>query len=69
MLQVCDNGKGLPPDFLNGEKGSLGTTLIQQLSKQLDATLDLKNEDGSFIELRFKKNNKTGSSSQQFNFS
>lgn len=69
VLQVMDDGKGFPEDFIKGETNSLGGTLIQQLTTQLDGRLQLENRQGAFAELRFLKSDKSGSSSQHFEFS
>jgi two-component sensor histidine kinase len=67
-LTVADNGKGLPEEFISGQMTSLGATLIQQLSTQLDGKLNIQNKDGAFISLGFAKNSHPGSSSQHFSF-
>jgi len=69
VLQVMDDGKGLPEDFMKGETSSLGGTLIQQLTTQLDGRLHMENREGAFVELCFRKSDKSGSSSQHFEFS
>jgi len=69
ILQVIDNGGGLPEEFMDGQTNSLGATLIDQLTTQLDGDLKMQNDDGAFIELRFDRDKKSGSSSQHFDFS
>lgn len=68
FLKVSDDGKGLPQKFISGQSDSLGATLIQQLTSQLDGELTVQNKDGAVIELRFKESDKSGSSSQNFDF-
>lgn len=48
-----DNGKGLPDDFNIDELKSLGVILITQLTKQLDGTLEVKNDNGAEFIMRF----------------
>jgi two-component system, sensor histidine kinase PdtaS len=40
-LQVRDNGVGLPPDFQNRCKSSLGLQLVGDLARQIDGELDI----------------------------
>jgi len=68
ILKVEDNGKGLPESFIRDESDTLGATLIHQLASQLGGLLDIQNKEGAFVEVRFRKNDKSGSSSQNFNF-
>ncbi len=52
---VKDNGKGLPDDFSIGQNGSLGLTLIDTLSRQLQGEYVLENiENGMHFVLEFK---------------
>jgi PAS domain S-box-containing protein len=53
-LCVADNGVGLPKDFDWRQSGSLGLRLVQMLSRQLDATVEVKSEDGTKFELVFE---------------
>ncbi|PAU95911.1 hypothetical protein CK503_02335 [Aliifodinibius salipaludis] len=54
-LIVKDNGKGLPEDFAIGQNGSLGLTLIDTLSGQLQGEYILENtEDGTQFILEFE---------------
>ena len=46
-LSVEDNGSGVSPDILDKEKESLGTTLIQEFTKQLGGTLRLDDSVGT----------------------
>lgn len=42
LLEVSDNGPGLPKDFAPIKDESLGTMLIESFSKQLDAEMEIK---------------------------
>lgn len=53
-LIVKDNGVGLPPDFEKAE--SLGITVIQSLSDQLEGTYKFSSDNGTRFELIFKYN-------------
>ncbi|OHD19585.1 MAG: hypothetical protein A2087_09930 [Spirochaetes bacterium GWD1_61_31] len=52
-LDYTDNGRGLPPDFDIAQSASLGLTLIQLLSGQIDGRLHIDNEDGLHYQLDF----------------
>lgn len=54
-LIVRDNGVGLPPDYEKRE--SLGLTVIQSLSEQLDGKYKFTNENGACFELNFNYQN------------
>lgn len=43
FLEVSDNGKGLPADFSFTETESLGMTIIQSLTEQIDARWTMRN--------------------------
>lgn len=47
MLTVRDNGKGLPEKFDAFERRSLGMSLITELAKQLDGSIEFLNEGGA----------------------
>lgn len=51
ILRVQDNGHGFDEDPQADE--SLGLTLVSTLSKQLDAELSFKNDNGAVIEVKF----------------
>ena len=53
LLTVSDNGKGLPPEFDIDKNGAMGMTLIQTLCRQLNGTLELRNEDGVAVMITF----------------
>jgi PAS domain S-box-containing protein len=43
-LAISDNGIGRPDQSVDGVKPGLGTSLVQSLAKQLDATVDIKSD-------------------------
>lgn len=57
-LKITDDGKGLPDNFDIDKQQSLGMTLIQALSNQLEGTISLKNGSngaGTIFYLQFEK--------------
>ncbi len=56
-LIISDNGPGLPVDF-EARTDSLGSLLIHTFSSQLEAEMDIKNENGSTFSFRFPLNYK-----------
>ena len=50
-----DDGKSFPEVFMKGESSSLGGSLIQQLTTQLNGRLHMENRKGAFAELRFRE--------------
>lgn len=67
-VTINDNGVGFPDDFIKGKAKSLGARMIRQLTTQLDGDLTLQNRDGAFVEITFTKSEKSGSSSNHFDF-
>ncbi|MCC5842952.1 MAG: PAS domain S-box protein [Verrucomicrobia bacterium] len=53
VLEVIDNGKGLPPDFQQRRKTSLGLQLIDDFSRQLNGTLDIQTNQGAAFRITF----------------
>lgn len=53
VLQVKDDGIGLPEDFEIKKQSSLGMTLINTLVKQLEGTLKVTVEKGSCFTIKF----------------
>lgn len=53
-LKICDNGKGLPPEFNNHTTSSLGMEMMKALSKQLGGSFKIASADGVTISIRFK---------------
>ena len=54
VLQVRDNGIGLPDDFKTSNQSSLGMTLINTLVKQLDGKLETSSKDGAIFTVTFE---------------
>jgi two-component sensor histidine kinase len=52
FMTVKDNGIGLPLDY--NKKQSLGVTVIESLSEQLEGTFIFSNNNGACFELKFK---------------
>lgn len=55
LMTVKDNGRGLPADY--NKKQSLGITVIEALTEQLDGKSNFISNNGSTFELVFKINN------------
>jgi PAS domain S-box-containing protein len=62
-LMVRDNGPGMPEDFDNESTKSLGYVLVRQLTKQLHGKLKMRNDNGAYFEITFRKGKKSGPSS------
>lgn len=54
-LFVADNGVGLPKDFEDTERDSLGMNLMMGLTDQIDGTFEMKNDNGLKITITFTK--------------
>jgi PAS domain S-box-containing protein len=54
-LEVGDNGVGMPEDYNPEESDSLGIYLVHALVEQLDATMKIRNEEGTRFLLTFDK--------------
>ena len=55
ILQLSDNGKGLPKNFNIKTIGSYGLRIMLLLSKQLKGTFDLKSRNGVHLTIQFPK--------------
>ena len=55
LLQVQDNGVGLPNDFDLGRPNSFGMEIVRTLCEQLSGTLDVQGKDGTNLTLRFRR--------------
>ncbi len=55
-LQIADNGVGLPEDFEETERDSLGMNLMIGLSDQIDGVFEMKNDNGLKITITFTRN-------------
>jgi PAS domain S-box-containing protein len=53
VLDVTDNGKGLPSDFQQRRKSSLGLQLVEDLTRQLNGTLDIQSDGGTAFRITF----------------
>ena len=53
-LTVKDNGQGFIPDIEINQTNKLGLTLVANLARQLDATLEYQNNDGFECTFAFK---------------
>lgn len=58
---IKDNGIGLPDDFDERKTNSLGMTLIETLSQQLNADLDIYNDKGTGVKIEFTVRDERGS--------
>ncbi len=56
LIVVSDNGCGLPDDFDAKTQSSLGMTLINTLTKQLEGQLKVTSEQGSCFQIGFEIN-------------
>lgn len=54
-LAVGDDGVGIPKHVLQGQRSSLGLTLIHSLTHQIDGKLEIKNGKGTTIEITFPR--------------
>ncbi|MBF4507690.1 tetratricopeptide repeat protein [Flavobacterium sp. JLP] len=56
QLVIADNGVGLPENFEDTERNSLGMNLMMGLTDQIDGTFDMKNDNGLSIKITFTRN-------------
>lgn len=54
-LEIRDNGKGLPSTLQFRKSNSIGITLMETLTEQLNGKMDLKNDGGLKISITFAK--------------
>lgn len=59
LLQIKDNGKGMPADFSLHQFDSLGINLMHGLSNQINADFSIKSENGTIISLEFEENDES----------
>ncbi|MDA8173549.1 MAG: hypothetical protein M0018_03040 [Nitrospiraceae bacterium] len=52
-LACYDNGTGFPEDFQIERSGALGLRLVGELARQLVGELDIRNENGAKVTVRF----------------
>lgn len=62
VVEVRDNGVGLPKDFSIEDQTSIGMNLIQNLTQQLNGELDIEAKDGTCFRVSFDKSLRRGSS-------
>ena len=55
VLEVCDNGVGLPPELDWQTTRSLGLRLVNRLSGQLHGQLEVESRNGAQFRLTFPK--------------
>ena len=55
LLEVVDNGVGLPADYNISKVKSLGITLIRTLTSQIKGTFDLSSKNGTRVVITFPK--------------
>ena len=60
LLCIADNGSGLPDGFDPYNTSSLGMSLMQGLTQQLEGEFSLKNENGLKVCINFKATALTG---------
>ena len=53
-LTISDNGVGMPANFK--KTGSLGMSLMEGLSEDIDASFSLENRNGTLIKVSFVSN-------------
>lgn len=53
QLTIKDNGSGIPEDYLNGSRETLGIELVNILAVQLGGSAIFKNENGTEITVKF----------------
>jgi two-component sensor histidine kinase len=53
LLEISDNGIGIPSHLKNKKVGSLGLSLMAGLSEDLDGTFSIENNNGTLIKISF----------------
>jgi two-component system, sensor histidine kinase PdtaS len=53
LLSISDNGIGFPSHFKNKKPGSLGMSLIEGLSEDLEGIFSIENSNGTTIKISF----------------
>jgi len=61
IIEIRDNGMGLPKDFSIENQTSIGMNLIQTLTQQLDGELEIENNEGGCFRVAFAKTQHRGS--------
>ena len=60
VLKVGDNGAGLPANFEEKSKKSLGMTLVRAFTRQIKGSLDFGSDQGATFTIRFELPEKNG---------
>jgi len=63
QLKVKDNGRGLGDNFSLSESSSLGFKLIETLTSQLNADINIRSQEGTQVSVKFQKENIKGAGS------
>lgn len=63
IISVGDDGVGIPEEISLDKPTTLGFTLINNLSKQLNADISIDRQEGTNVDVRFTKENKKGAGS------
>jgi two-component system, sensor histidine kinase PdtaS len=53
LLTISDNGIGIPLNFTEGKPGSLGMSLIQGLTEDLEGSFTIENNNGTVLKISF----------------
>jgi two-component system, sensor histidine kinase PdtaS len=53
LLEISDNGIGIPEDINNKKPGSLGMSLMAGLSEDLDGSFSIENKNGTTVKISF----------------
>lgn len=54
-FSICDNGIGIPEEFLKEDGTSLGLTIVRTLIRQVNGTFEIKNNGGTTARFQFEK--------------
>lgn len=63
IVEIKDNGVGIPNDVMQGESSAIGMALISMLKEQLEGDIQLSNKNGTQFRLEFQKADVKGSGS------
>ena len=55
VIEISDNGVGMPSKFADKKAGSLGMSLMAGLSEDLNGTFSLENNNGTIIKISFER--------------
>jgi len=53
LLTISDNGIGIPPHYADNKPGSLGMSLIEALTGNLEGTCSIENNNGTTVKIAF----------------